>query len=108
MSRPMLPVSGAGWWATGLAWLAVLGGILLPSATSWFGPLQEKLGRRGLPVGSSLVQVEILLAACAVVLCVVALGRKDRAWLLLASFVLAALTGGFWLLFTLGELLAPP
>ena len=74
-------------------------GLLLPSMTSWFGPLQERLGRRGLPTGSSLVLVEIVLALAAIAVGAVALLRKDRAWLLVGSFALAVLAGGFWMLF---------
>ena len=107
MSRSVLPSSTIGWWATGLAWAAVVVGLLLPSMTSWFGPLQERLGRRGLPTGSSLVFVEILLAVLAFVFGVLAVRRKDRAWLLLASFVVVVLIGGFWVVFALGEVLAP-
>jgi MFS family permease len=107
MSRPVLPSSAAGWWATGLAWSAVVVGVLLPSLTSAFGPLQERLGRRGIPVGSSLVLVEVLLAVLAVLFCLLALRRHDRAWLLIAGFVFVALVGGFWILFTLGEVVSP-
>jgi hypothetical protein len=91
----------------GLAWAVVLVGLLLPSMTSWFGPLQERLGRRGLPTGSSLVSVEIVLAVVTIALGVVALHRKDRAWLLVGSFAVAVLVGGFWLLFVLGEVVSP-
>jgi hypothetical protein len=75
--------------------------------TSWFGPLQERLGRRGLPTGSSLVSVEIVLAVVTITLGAVALLRKDRAWLLVGSFAIAVLVGGFWMLFVLGELVSP-
>lgn len=91
----------------GLTWAVVVVGLLLPSMTSWFGPLQERLGRRGLPTGSSLVSVEIVLAVVAITLGVVALLRKDRAWLLVGSFAIAVLVGGFWMLFVLGELVSP-
>ena len=107
MSRPVLPSSEVGWWAAGLAWAVVVVGLLLPSMTSWFGPLQERLGRRGLPTGSSLVSVEIVLAVAAIALGVLALVRKDRAWLLVGSFVLAVLVGGFWVLFVVGEVVSP-
>jgi hypothetical protein len=91
----------------GLAWAVVVVGLLLPSMTSWFGPLQERLGRRGLPTGSSLVSVEIALAVVTITLGVVALLRKDRAWLLVGSFAVAVLVGGFWMLFVLGEVISP-
>lgn len=107
MSGRVLPSTGTGWWATGLAWAAVAVGLLLPSMTSWFGPLQERLGRRGLPTGSSLVSVEILLAVFAVVVALIALRRKDRGWVLLGSFAVVVLIGGFWVVFALGELLLP-
>ena len=107
MSRPVLPSSGVGWWAVGLAWSVVLVGLLLPSMTSWFGPFQERLGRWGLPTGSSLVSVEIVLAVAAVTLGVLALVRKDRAWLLVGSFALGVLVGGFWVLFVVAEVVSP-
>jgi hypothetical protein len=91
----------------GLTWAVVVVGLLLPSVTSWFGPLQERLGRRGLPTGSSLVSVEIVLAVVTITLGAVALLRKDRAWLLVGSFAIAVLVGGFWMLFVLGELVSP-
>jgi hypothetical protein len=107
VSRRVLPASRVGWWTVGLAWAVVVVGLLLPSMTSWFGPLQERLGRRGLPTGSSLVSVEIALAVVTITLAVVALLRKDRAWLLVGSFTVAVLVGGFWMLFVLGEVLSP-
>jgi hypothetical protein len=107
MKRSVLPTSGTGWWASGLAWLSVVVCLLLPSMTSWFGPLQERMARYGLPTGSDFVSFEIALALLAVALGVVALRRNDKAWLLLASVVAAVLSGGFWTLFVVGEVLAP-
>jgi hypothetical protein len=43
----------------------------------------------------------------AITLGVVALRRKDRAWLLLGSFAVAVLVGGFWMLFVVGEVVSP-
>ncbi len=54
-----------------------------------------------------MVSVEVALVVAAIALGVLALVRKDRAWLLLGSFVLAVLVGGFWVLFVVGEVVSP-
>lgn len=106
MKRALRPASTLGWWAFGLGLATAIWGLLVTSMPRLLQPLIESSGIR-VPAGMSSVLLEIGLAIAAIVTGIVALWKGDRSWLTIVGAVLALLIGGFWILFALGEVLAP-
>ena len=97
------PVSSGGKIALALCIVAVVYGILLPSALSF---LHQFLGMY--MDGIAGLSIEIILSIVAFYFSFKAIFKnKDRTILTIVPFCMLCLVGGFWLLFAVGEVVFP-
>ena len=99
------PKTTIGRWATGLGIATAAWGAIFPFFGSVVRALQVE--RLPFPVGAGGATIEVVLALAALVTGVIAVTRRERSWLFVIGFGLAAVVGGFWLLFVAGEVFFP-
>jgi hypothetical protein len=109
MKRSLRPVSTLGWWAFWLGIATIVWGLLLTSLPGLVRTLAERSEnfRFPVPVGFSGGVLELILAIAAIVTGAISIKRGERSWLMLLTFALTVIIGGFWILFALGEVLYP-
>ncbi len=103
MNRPIQPSSRLGWWALWLGFATGLWARVFPLLPALLGP---RLPIR-IPLGRAGSVIEVALALAALSTGVIAMRRGERSWLNIIAFVLAAIIGGAWLLFALGQVVVP-
>lgn len=109
MTRPLQPASRLGWWAFWLGCATLFWGRLFLALPALVGPLLNGAGSRPMriPLGLAGAAIEVLLTISALVVGGIALKKGERSWFGLVAFALAFFVGGFWVVFALGEVLAP-
>ena len=108
MAVPLKPSTKLGWWAFWLGVGTAVWGTVGMIVPRLLGPLIGPL-IRGMQVSPAMLTVglAVVLAVCAIAVGIAALVKRDRSWMGIAGLALAAVVGGFWILFAGGEVLFP-
>lgn len=104
-----IPKTKIGQWAFGLSIFTFIWGILLINMPSIFAFFMNNYGEMPFPIpmGFSSAIVEFVVAISAITTNIIAFKKGERSWPFLLGFGFAVLVGGFWIFFSLGEVLSP-